>query len=339
MLIAAGGGGGSGGSNVYPDAGGGGLATLSAVPAGGTSSGYAAGGGGFIWPGEDGFAGSTGGEPGTLNGGLGNGGLGGANAGGGGQGFGGGGGGAAQLGGGGGGYRGGDGGGRDEDDIASFWGKGGYSFISQSPALQPNPILSSISDGTDGNGMGKDGKVKIECVSALPVELVSFEGRQEPKGVLLEWVTSTEVNNRGFNVEHSGDGIIWQKVGFVAGNGTTSLTQQYHFLHEQAINGLNYYRLKQMDHDGVFEYSDVISVLMESTDRLRISPNPTSGQLTLTGPDMEGAMVDIRDQFGKTVKKTRVLRRSIDLSDLPAGVYLLNMQTGGRKFLKRIVKE
>jgi hypothetical protein len=339
VLVAAGAGGGSGGSSDYPGLGGGGVASLATVPAGGTSSGYAAGGGGFLWPGEDGFAGSTGGSPGTLDGGMGNGGQGGGNAGDGGRGFGGGGGGAAQLGGGGGGYRGGNGGGRDENNQPSFWGKGGYSFITQSPVLQVNPVISLIEDGVAGAGQGRDGSVTIECVSALPVEMVSFKGRQHPKGVSLDWTTSAEVNNEGFAVEHSEDGILWKKVGFVAGKGTTSVQQSYQFLHDQPLSGLHYYRLKQMDYDGAFEYSEVISVLLENTERLEYFPNPTSGQLTLNGPDVEGAWVQISDSFGKLVRKMQVKRRSLDLSDLPAGVYLLNIDTGEKKFLKRIIKE
>lgn len=340
VLIAAGAGGGSGGSNQHPDHGAGGIASLVSVPAGGTSmTGFAAGGGGFMWPGGDGFAGSTGGGAGTLVGGLGEAGMGVSGAGDGGVGFGGGGGAAGLLGGGGGGYRGGNGGGRISNTETSYWGKGGHSYISQSPDLMANPITLLIVDGVDGDGLGRDGQILIECASVLPVELLSFGGEQGPKGVLLDWATSAEVNNEGFEVQHSEDGIIWQKAGFVSGKGTTTAEQAYHFIHKEAVNGLNYYRLKQMDLDGAFEFSEIISVLTERPEELTCFPNPTSGQLTLSGPDVEGALVEISNQFGKVVKKARIQRGTLDLSELPAGVYLLQVHAGEQEYVRRIAKE
>jgi hypothetical protein len=99
----------------------------------------------------------------------------------------------------------------------------------------------------------------------------------------LQWQTASETNNQGFEVEHSLDNRTWKTLGFVSGEGTTYEKQTYSFLHQKPGRGVNYYRLKQMDYDGVFEYSDVVSVqLAVDSKQLVVAPNPVqNGEVSL----------------------------------------------------------
>ena len=97
---------------------------------------------------------------------------------------------------------------------------------------------------------------------------------------LLTWATATETNNKGFDIETSKDGVNFQVLEFVRGHGTTSETQNYTFTHRLATNqsGILYYRLKQMDTDGRFEYSKTIVVRSEGKQNsVVVYPNPSNG--------------------------------------------------------------
>jgi hypothetical protein len=99
----------------------------------------------------------------------------------------------------------------------------------------------------------------------IPVELISFEASVIDNDVALNWTTATETNNQGFGIERLQDSMIekiedWVKIGFVNGNGTTTEPQAYSFVDEKLSAGKYQYRLKQIDFDGSFEYSNIIEV-------------------------------------------------------------------------------
>jgi hypothetical protein len=94
----------------------------------------------------------------------------------------------------------------------------------------------------------------------LPVELSSFSGRVVNNKVYLQWRTETEVNNYGFEIQRSTDRITWSKIGFVPGSGNSNAPKDYSFTDQSLPNGTLYYRLKQKDLDGKFEYSKEINL-------------------------------------------------------------------------------
>ncbi len=95
----------------------------------------------------------------------------------------------------------------------------------------------------------------------IPVELTSFNAETSKDGVVLTWNTATEKNNKGFDVEKQRAGQdIWKKIGFVEGNGTSTLTHSYSFTDKNITSGKYNYRLKQVDFDGSFEYSKEVEV-------------------------------------------------------------------------------
>jgi hypothetical protein len=96
--------------------------------------------------------------------------------------------------------------------------------------------------------------------SVIPVELESFTASVNSNFVTLNWVTATELNNTGFDIEKSMDNLSWNKIGFVNGNGTTTEKSFYTFSDKNPFEGKSVYRLKQIDYDGTFTYSNVVSV-------------------------------------------------------------------------------
>jgi len=94
----------------------------------------------------------------------------------------------------------------------------------------------------------------------LPIELISFTGKYINNEILLEWSTLSEINNDYFSIEHSTNGYNFSEIGIVLGNGNSSIQNDYSFIHNNYKNTHNYYRLKQIDYDGSFTYSEIIAV-------------------------------------------------------------------------------
>jgi hypothetical protein len=175
----------------------------------------------------------------------------------------------------------------------------------------------------------------------LPVELTSFTATvQDNQTNLLQWQTATEENNEGFEVERSAEGSNWEKLGFVQGQGTTLETQNYTFVDEEPTRGINYYRLKQMDFDGQFEYSNIRSVVFGSSDDkiMAIYPNPVQNELTIS----EGVgMITIFNALGQPIRQLNndETLTIINTTDLPKGIYILQVQkTNGAIITQQFVK-
>lgn len=113
---------------------------------------------------------------------------------------------------------------------------------------------------------------------SLPVEWISFRAEIEATDVLLNWQTATEINNEKFIIEHSKDGRFFNAIGALAGKGNSEVLTNYHFRHPNPSPGLHYYRLKQVNFDGMYEYSTIISVEMGHTDKFfgTVWPNPST---------------------------------------------------------------
>lgn len=167
-------------------------------------------------------------------------------------------------------------------------------------------------------------------LGALPVNLTSFTTKKMTKSILLEWETKSEINNDGFIIER-GDknayGMEWNRFGFVEGNGTTQEVQVYSFEDENPAEGINYYRLKQMDYDGKYEYSSIIAVDYASetgSAPIAIFPNPAKGQLTINNAV---GLATIYNVFGKPVKQITIesSQNTIELSELLNGQYYLKV--------------
>ncbi len=106
----------------------------------------------------------------------------------------------------------------------------------------------------------------IKPIGPTPVTLLSFTGTlQTNRTVLLNWQTTAEYNNNYFDVERSNDAINFTRIGRVNGNGTTALPHSYSLIDAYPLNGMNYYRLKQVDFDGQFTFSHIVPIQIDNS--------------------------------------------------------------------------
>lgn len=171
----------------------------------------------------------------------------------------------------------------------------------------------------------------------LPVEYLSFNGKYEDYDNVLQWTTATEINNRGFEVEHSTDCIQFKSKGFVSGVGNSNIMQSYVFIDQQPAPGIHYYRLNQIDFDGKNEYSSVISVYVPEQSDLFFYPNPANDYIYIDGQALDDKEVLILNSLGITVKSLKIVSGQIDIADLPAGSYQLVLRHKYQVFRKSII--
>ena len=161
----------------------------------------------------------------------------------------------------------------------------------------------------------------------LPVELTYLRGEMTEEGTLLQWQTASEQNNKGFEIQRSTDDQEWKTLDFVSGNGTTAEVSNYTFTDREPFNGKNYYRLKQIDFDGKFEYSPIINIITGEADRKTVSifPNPIQNELNIIDGQGQATIYNV---IGQSVKSFSILQTPflINTSDLPKGQYILRIQ-------------
>jgi len=200
----------------------------------------------------------------------------------------------------------------------------------------------------DGGGIyaqniNADGTFGIEIV---PVELVSFSGNYVNGNVELSWTTETEINNSGFEVERKEQNTQFKKIGFLQGNGTTTEKHHYIFNDENVSAGTYQYRLKQIDFDGSFGYSNIIEVDVSIPGKFSLEqnyPNPfnptTKIKFTIAPPNLPKgeAFVDLRvyDVLGNEVailvneeKPAGQYEVEFNAAGLPSGIYLYTLNAG-----------
>lgn len=209
------------------------------------------------------------------------------------------------------------------------------SFSTWSNAGSAN--LASVASGTvTFNSITSFSQLKVGTFgdSPLPVELTSFTASLENNNVMLHWSTASELNNEGFEVQRSLDGLEFGSIGFVIGNGSTSQAMQYEFMDSNPRNGTLYYRLKQIDFDGHFEFSEVVAVNLTKGFSISAYPNPFKSDLTLsvTNPDRQQVEVNVIGLDGRVIIKYGLEEENFIeqlgdyFTEFPAGVYLLTVK-------------
>ncbi len=182
-----------------------------------------------------------------------------------------------------------------------------------------------------------------DAQSPLPVTLLSFEANKKDRTAILEWATTREQQNMGFEIEHSTDSRSWNKIGFVgslAENGNSLQLLAYSFTDLNPVNGKNNYRLKQVDREGKYVYSEVRSLWFDATGTVLVYPNPAQDKVTISG--LEGSeQVSLYDVSGRLLQeqKADLHLTHISLSGLSEGVYYIRiMDAGGNTASYKIVK-
>lgn len=176
--------------------------------------------------------------------------------------------------------------------------------------------------------------------AALPLELLSFWAKKQESVVQLEWQTASEINNKGFEVQKSSDARSWKTIEWVDGIGASSNINKYNTVDKKPFEGFNYYRLKQIDFDGDYEFSKINSVFFNSDDeKIGLYPNPAKQTVNIDcSQDITIDKVLFYDQLGRLCLTSIYTDKEIDISMLPEGIYLVEIVTYSNIFSKKLIK-
>ena len=238
----------------------------------------------------------------------------------------------------------------------TYWGGDGTSFSCPLAAgvcaliLQKNPLLTpmqvrevlrttaSLSNNPDNQfGWGIINALNAINSSIVPVELTSFSAQFVSDRVELNWITATETNNFGFEIQRRDDSSAYETLAFVNGNGTTTNRVTYNYTDQNLYSGRYYYRLKQIDFDGTFKYSDEIMVDIPVLSGFRLYqnyPNPfnPSTRIKFYSPLQTNVKIILFDILGNEIKtllnkevNQGTYELELDGSNLASGMYFVKM--------------
>lgn len=177
------------------------------------------------------------------------------------------------------------------------------------------------------------------CSTVLPLTILSFTGTIQNNKHVLQWKTANEVNTKHFEIEQSFDGRLFDKIGIVNAEGNGN--NVYRFINAIKEKEVNYfYRLKMVEKDGRFTYSNIILLVHKSSKSLDIFPNPVKDILTISGLKQFG-IIRIFNVEGKLMLQQNVSANTItiDMSAYAKGMYLLQYQNEGEVVNQKIMKQ
>jgi len=224
-----------------------------------------------------------------------------------------------------------------------YWQIGGALNL----AAGVNFVGSSVNNGAislasgaslSGRALSVAGKISLDnnTVSnaevSLPVTLVSFEvKRGENASAMLTWATTLETNSDRFEIQRSGNGKTWIKIGNVLSGGESKQLLSYHFVDYTPQAGNNLYRLKMIDKDETFAFSRIRSINLQSDKRTALYPNPAVDHLTVLTSDMDKIeRVQFMDVAGKLLLDQKRVGSSnavseFNINNFPAGLYIVRV--------------
>lgn len=235
---------------------------------------------------------------------------------------------------------------QNTNNITGFFGgssatstKAGATSVTMNWGFSGTAVASGIHTG-----------INIVNVVSLPIELSYFSAQSRGKKVMLKWETLSEINNKGFEVQRSTDGTSFENIAVISGKGNSSSIQIYELLDEFPPEGKIYYRLKQVDYNGAFEYSPVKTTeILTDVKQLKFAPNPAIEGITtlyFTKASNGEALLEIFNLTGQTIYQHPVsLNRdsetivSINLSDLASGIYIAKLEVDGEIFSEKLILE
>ncbi len=205
-----------------------------------------------------------------------------------------------------------------------------------------------ISDPCGYHAFGETEDYELVIESLLPVQLTSFTGKKRSEAVELKWTNVSEENNDYFIIERAGNGIDFEYLGQQKGMGTTNNANTYTWLDRKPLNGVNYYRLSQVDFDGTKHIeSKIVAIEFFNGSFLSISPNPLKESVisVIYHTALDGdCQISIMDLNGKTIYNfIRVVEKgpnefSFETPALPNGIYLIRLNHANESHIERFVK-
>ena len=224
----------------------------------------------------------------------------------------------------------------------------GFARITIPASISSSVVVGSIDVSLTGLSNSSN-DVEVGACSSLPVELVRFDADAKQEEVTLNWETATESNNAGFEIQRSTDGKSFTGVGWAIGYGNTNTPRTYSFIDRTLPVGKTfYYRLRQVDYDGQFEYSKIISVSIDSKDNLvgEPFPNPAKNgifQVDLFAQADELWNIALFDMTGSQVHQeqrqitTGSRTLNFNFADLTAGTYFIKLENNQDSFYRKIL--
>lgn len=176
----------------------------------------------------------------------------------------------------------------------------------------------------------------------LAVSFLSLNATKQNNSILLNWQTANEINNSYFFVERSSNNKSFSEINKVYSKGGSSKIQSYSLTDSKPLQGWNYYRLKQVDKDGKFMYSSIASVLFNEDETIVVSPNPANNFIYVDGlKENISANVSITDANGRALLTTKTNQSSnkINIQNLPAGIYYINIIQNEKSIKQKFVKQ
>lgn len=199
----------------------------------------------------------------------------------------------------------------------------------------------SIADSMTQFAAQSNGFYKLESQFFIPVELSSFSAELSGSDVILNWTTATELNNQGFEIEHSSDNQNFSKIGFVPGFGTTTEMKSYSFRVSDISAGVQYYRLKQIDFDGtttIYNSVEVTGPVLNTFVLNQNHPNPFNPSTTISFslPVESNVSIKLFNMLGQEVAKItdgsfQSGSHNIDFNaqNLTSGAYIYSLEASG----------
>ena len=211
-------------------------------------------------------------------------------------------------------------------------------------------VLFASDGSVTETGVAFDNFVIFGDVAPLPVELLDFNGVFENNQVALNWTTTVEINNDYFDVQHSLDGVAFETIGRVDGNGNYTGLLNYSFYHQDPALGINYYRLNQVDFDGAETKHQIVQVYNNSVHdgmTVTVYPNPTTSQemgvrivsgddhtpYTFTLVNMDGKVM-LEKEISASLNLDQKLMQNLNLK---SGIYIATFRQGDKISTKRVV--
>ena len=229
----------------------------------------------------------------------------------------------------------------------------GYKYLDGSAALNSGMLIPN-NGGRDYYNVAVSssanpnvGMYNGPSVGTIPVKLINFFARKSVSETRLSWTTTLEINSQRFEIERSKNGVDFEKLGTVNAARNSSTTNNYAFSDLHPLTGLNYYRLKQIDVDGKFTYSEIRLLNYDDAKKqLIVYPNPVSDKIYMVGNVNVDApvLIIIYDIQGKKIKEQSAASFSnmdINVSELSRGIYSIRINNtstneivGEARFLK-----
>jgi hypothetical protein len=238
--------------------------------------------------------------------------------------------------------------------ITSVTPNGAVVAFGSSPLVWTAPSNGTYFIHVSSNGFcGEDNlcrDITVERLSALPVTLISFTMECDKGIPVLKWTTESEQNSDYFQIERSRDGFDWIEVSKVQAMGNSNTIKNYQFYDMTSGYFEGYYRLKQVDFDGKFEYFGPVSSFCSDHKNELISevfPNPTTGEVSLgiRNDIQETVNVSVSDYTGRILYEMSIeinegyTLKTIDLSKYITGTYLICITTNNTKYIHKVIKK